>query len=214
MKAGLLRTQFSYQNTVVREKMKEKTKESVSAVVPIMLIVLLLGFTIAHLSPSILVEFIVGAVLVIIGMVFFSLGAELSMTPMGERVGGSMLRTKKLWMIVAIGFILGVIITISEPDLQVLAGQVAAVPNMVLILSVAVGVGVFLVAAFLRILFGIPLAPLLLVFYAIVFALAMFVPKGFLAVAFDSGGVTTGPMTVPFIMALGVGISSDRKSVV
>ena len=154
MKAGLLRTQFSYQNTVVREKMKEKTKESVSAVVPIMLIVL-----------------------VIIGMVFFSLGAELSMTPMGERVGGSMLRTKKLWMIVAIGFILGVIITISEPDLQVLAGQVAAVPNMVLILSVAVGVGVFLVAALLRILFGIPLAPLLLVFYAIVFALAMFVPK-------------------------------------
>ena len=135
MKAGLLRTQFSYQNTVVREKMKEKTKESVSAVVPIMLIVLLLGFTIAPLSPSILVEFIVGAVLVIIGMVFFSLGAELSMTPMGERVGGSMLRTKKLWMIVAIGFILGVIITISEPDLQVLAGQVAAVPNMVLILS-------------------------------------------------------------------------------
>ena len=89
MKAGLLRTQFSYQNTVVREKMKEKTKESVSAVVPIMLIVLLLGFTIAPLSPSILVEFIVGAVLVIIGMVFFSLGAELSMTPMGERVGGS-----------------------------------------------------------------------------------------------------------------------------
>ena len=196
MKAGLLRTQFSYQNTVVREKMKEKTKESVSAVVPIMLIVLLLGFTIAPLSPSILVEFIVGAVLVIIGMVFFSLGAELSMTPMGERVGGSMLRTKKLWMIIAIGFILGVIITISEPDLQVLAGQVAAVPNMVLILSVAVGVGVFLVAALLRILFGIPLAPLLLVFYAIVFALAMFVPKGFLAVAFDSGGVTTGPMTV------------------
>ena len=179
MKAGLLRTQFSYQNTVVREKMKEKTKESVSAVVPIMLIVLLLGFTIAPLSPSILVEFIVGAVLVIIGMVFFSLGAELSMTPMGERVGGSMLRTKKLWMIVAIGFILGVIITISEPDLQVLAGQVAGVPNMVLILSVAVGVGVFLVAALLRILFGIPLAPLLLVFYAIVFALAMFVPKGF-----------------------------------
>ena len=142
MKAGLLRTQFSYQNTVVREKMKEKTKESVSAVVPIMLIVLLLGFTIAPLSPSILVEFIVGAVLVIIGMVFFSLGAELSMTPMGERVGGSMLRTKKLWMIVAIGFILGVIITISEPDLQVLAGQVALITKEVyssLFIGIVVG---------------------------------------------------------------------------
>ena len=208
MKAGLFKTQFNYQNTVIKEKMKEKTKESVSAVVPIMLIVLLLGFTVAPLSPSILVEFIIGAVLVIIGMVFFSLGAELSMTPMGERVGGSMLRTKKLWMIIAIGFILGVIITVSEPDLQVLAGQVAAVPNMVLILSVAVGVGV---AALLRILFGIPLAPLLLVFYVVVFVLAMFVPKDFLAVAFDSGGVTTGPMTVPFIMALGVGISAIRN---
>lgn len=211
MKAGLLRTQFSYQNTVIREKMKEKTKESVSAVVPIMLIVLLLGFTIAPLSPSILVEFIVGAVLVIIGMVFFSLGAELSMTPMGERVGGALLRTKKLWMIIAIGFVLGIIITISEPDLQVLAGQVASVPNMTLILSVAVGVGAFLVVALLRILIGIPLAPLLLVFYAVVFILAMFVPDDFLAIAFDSGGVTTGPMTVPFIMALGVGISAIRN---
>lgn len=104
----------------------------------------------------------------------------MSMTPMGERVGGSMLRTKKLWMIVAIGFILGVIITVSEPDLQVLAGQVAAVPNMVLILSVAVGVGVFLVAALLRILFGIPLAPLLLVFYAIVLHLRCLFLKAFL----------------------------------
>ena len=135
--------------------MKEKTKESVGAVLPIMLIVLLLGFTVAPLSSDILVEFIIGAVLVIIGMVFFSLGAELSMTPMGERVGGSMLRTRKLWAVVAIGFVLGVIITVSEPDLQVLAGQVAAVPNIVLIMSVALGVGAFLVIALLRILLSI-----------------------------------------------------------
>lgn len=194
-----------------KEKIREKTKESVSAVLPIVMIVLLLGFTVAPLSPSILVEFLVGAVLVTIGMVFFSAGAELSMSPMGERVGGSMLRTKKLWMIIVIGFILGAVVTISEPDLQVLAGQVASVPNMVLILSVAVGVGVFLVIALLRILFAIPLPPLLFIFYAIVFFLAMLVPKEFLAVAFDSGGVTTGPMTVPFIMALGVGISAIRN---
>lgn len=191
--------------------MSEKAKESLSAVLPIVLIVLLLSFTIAPLTPSVLMEFIVGAVLVIVGMVFFSLGAELAMTPMGERVGGSMVRTKKLGVIVIIGFVLGVIITVSEPDLQVLARQVASVPNMVLILSVAVGVGIFLVIALLRILIGIPLAPLLLVFYAIVFGLALFVPKSFLAVAFDSGGVTTGPMTVPFIMALGVGISAIRS---
>ena len=110
-----------------------------------------------------------------------------------------------------LGFFLGVIITISEPDLQVLAAQVPSVPNMVLILSVAAGVGAFLVVALLRILFGIALAPLLVVFYGVIFVIARFVPDNFLAVAFDSGGVTTGPMTVPFIMALGVGISAIRN---
>ena len=122
-----------------------------------------------------------------------------------------MLRTKKLGFIIIIGFILGFIITISEPDLQVLAEQVSSVPNLVLILSVALGVGAFLVVALLRILFGIALPPLLFSFYILVFVLAMFVPENFLAVAFDSGGVTTGPMTVPFIMALGVGIASIRN---
>ena len=133
------------------------------------------------------------------------------MTPMGERVGGSLVKTKKLWFIIGTGFILGIIITISEPDLQVLAQQVPSVPNMVLILSVAAGVGIFLAVALMRILFGFALAPLLIVFYVIIFLLAMLVPGDFLAVAFDSGGVTTGPMTVPFIMALGVGISSIRN---
>lgn len=200
-----------FQKNLLKEKAKEKAKESVSAVIPILLIVLLLSFTVAPLSPSILVTFLIGAVLVIIGMVFFSMGAELSMSPMGERVGSSMLRTRKLWVIIVLGFILGFVITISEPDLQVLAGQVASVPNLVLILSVALGVGVFLVVALLRILFAIALPPLLLLFYGLVFVLAFFVPENFLAVAFDSGGVTTGPMTVPFIMALGVGISAIRN---
>jgi hypothetical protein len=211
LKGDIFQSAYNYQKSVLGDKMKEKAKEAVSAVLPIVFIVLLLGFTIAPLSPGILVEFLVGSVFVVVGMMFFTLGAEVSMTPMGERVGGAMLRTRKLWKILLIGFVLGVIITVSEPDLQVLAGQVPSVPNMVLILSVAVGVGVFLVIALLRILFGIPLAPLLLVFYAIVFVLAMFVPRDFLAVAFDSGGVTTGPMTVPFIMALGVGISAIRS---
>ena len=195
----------------LKDKIQEKARESVTAVLPVMVIVLILSFVIAPLSPEIMVEFIIGAVLVIIGMAFFSLGAEVSMTPMGERVGGSLVKTKKLWFIIGIGFILGIIITISEPDLQVLAQQVPSVPNMVLILSVAAGVGIFLAVALMRILFGFALAPLLIVFYVIIFLLAMLVPGDFLAVAFDSGGVTTGPMTVPFIMALGVGISSIRN---
>lgn len=130
---------------------------------------------------------------------------------MGERVGGNLVKTKKLWFIIGTGFVLGMMISISEPDLQVLARQVPSVPNMVLILSVALGVGLFLAIALIRILVGFALAPLLILFYLLIFLLAMLAPADFLAVAFDSGGVTTGPMTVPFIMALGVGISAIRN---
>lgn len=191
-------------------KLKEKLYEALRAVLPIMGIVLLLCFTIAPISPSILLCFLMGAVLLIVGMMFFTLGAEMAMTPMGEHVGASMTKSKKLWVVVLLSFLLGFIITVSEPDLQVLANQVPAIPNMTLILAVACGVGVFLVIALLRMLFSMALPPLLLVFYAVVFVLAFFVPGDFLSVAFDSGGVTTGPMTVPFIMALGVGVSAIR----
>lgn len=194
-----------------RTKLQEKLNESLKAVLPIIGIVLVLCFTIAPISPSILMAFLIGAVLLIVGMMFFTLGVELSMTPMGEKVGTSMTQSKKLWVMVVLSFILGFIITISEPDLQVLAEQVPSVPNMVLILAVACGVGLFLVIALLRMLFSIALPHMLLVFYGVVFILAYFVPDDFLAVAFDSGGVTTGPMTVPFIMALGIGIAAIRN---
>lgn len=155
--------------------------------------------------------FLVGAILLIVGMLFFNVGVEMSMTPIGERVGSIMTKSKNIFIIVLISFIMGFIITISEPDLQVLAQQVPAVPNLILILAVALGVGIFLVVALLRMLFGIPLSYLLLFFYAIIFAITPFVPSDFLAVAFDSGGVTTGPMTVPFIMSFGIGISAIRS---
>ena len=196
-------------------KLKEKLLEALKAVLPIVGIVLALCFSVAPISGSILLCFLLGAAMIIVGVMFFTLGAEASMTPMGERVGAAVTRSRSLPLIIGMGFLLGVLITISEPDLQVLAGQVPAVPGMTLILSVAAGVGVFLVLALLRMLLGVPLAPMLVFFYAVVFALALFVPPDFLAVAFDSGGVTTGPMTVPFIMALGVGISairSDRRA--
>ena len=194
-----------------RSKLKEKTYETLKAVFPILAIVLLLCFTIAPIPPSILMTFLIGAVLLIIGMLLFNVGVELSMTPMGERVGTIMTKSKKLMIMVFIGFVMGFIITISEPDLQVLAQQVPSIPNIVLILAVAAGVGVFLVMALLRMLFGVALPHLLVVFYGIVFVLTLFVPKDFLAIAFDSGGVTTGPMTVPFIMAFGIGVSAIRS---
>ncbi len=195
---------------ILNKKLREKLMEALKAVLPIVAIVLVLSFTIAPITPSILLCFLVGAVLVMAGMMFFTLGAEMSMTPMGEKVGACMTRSKNILVIVLMSFVLGVIITISEPDLQVLASQVPSVPNMILILAVAAGVGVFLVVALLRMLIGIALPPLLTCFYLLVFVLVFFVPESFRAVAFDSGGVTTGPMTVPFIMALGVGIASIR----
>ena len=192
-------------------KFQEKFTETIKAVFPILAIVLVLCFTITPIPPSILVTFLIGAVLLILGMLLFNVGVESSMTPIGERVGAIMTRSKNVLIMVLISFVMGMVITISEPDLQVLAQQVPSIPNMTLILAVAIGVGVFLVIAILRMLFGIPLSYLLLAFYGIIFVLAVFVPADFLAIAFDSGGVTTGPMTVPFIMSFGVGIAAIRS---
>lgn len=192
-------------------KLKEKTMESLSAVLPITGIVLLISVFLIPMDLSSIVMFLVGAIMLIIGMGFFQLGAETAMTPIGEGIGVQISRTKKIWMVLLIGFIMGAIITISEPDLQVLAEQVPSVPNEVLILTVAVGVGIFLALAIIRIKYQIDLSKLLIILYVGLIAISFFVPKEFLAVAFDSGGVTTGPMTVPFIMALGVGLASVRS---
>lgn len=194
-----------------QKNLLEKLKESLGAVLPIIGIVLVLCFSIAPIPNSVLMTFVVGAVLLIIGMMFFTLGAEMAMTPMGERIGTKLTNTRKISVVIVLCFILGFIITISEPDLQVLAEQVPSIPNYTLIIAVATGVGIFLVAAVLRMLFGIPLAHMLLILYPIIFILASIVPQDFLTVAFDSGGVTTGPMTVPFIMALGIGFQAVRS---
>ncbi len=195
----------------MKSTFEEKLKETLKAVFPILIIVLLLCFTIAPIPPSILMTFLVGAVLLIVGMLFFNVGVDLSMTPMGERVGSIMTKSKNVFIVILISFIMGFVITISEPDLQVLAQQVPAVPNLTIILAVALGVAVFLVIAILRMLLGIPLSRLLLFFYIAIFGMTLFVPGDFLAIAFDSGGVTTGPMTVPFIMSFGIGISAIRS---
>ena len=169
----------------ILEKLQEKLKETLDAVIPILVIVLILCFSIAPIESGILLEFLLGAVLLIIGMVLFTFGVDLAMIPIGENVGTCMTQTKKLWLIALLSFILGFIVTISEPDLQVLAEQVPSIPNMVLVLAVAIGVGIFLVAAALRMLFGITLAHMLIVLYGIIFILTYFVPGDFIAIAFD-----------------------------
>ncbi len=195
----------------MNSKLKEKTMESLSAVLPITGIVLLISIFLVPIELGTVVMFFVGAVMLIFGMGFFQLGAEIAMTPLGEGIGVQMSKTKRLWAVLLIGLVMGVIITVSEPDLQVLAEQVPSIPNIVLILTVALGVGIFLALAVLRTQKRISLSAILIVLYIALIVASFFVPKEFLAVAFDSGGVTTGPMTVPFIMALGVGLASMRS---
>ncbi len=189
----------------------EKTKESLAAILPVLTIVLALSLTAAPLPSSIMLTFLFGTVLFVVGMMFFTLGAEMSMTVIGEKTGGALTGSRSVATIAAVAFLIGFIVTVAEPDLQVLARQVPSVPTMTLILAVSAGVGIFLVAALLRMLFRVPLSPLLVGCYILVFALSAFVPRSFIAVCFDSGGVTTGPMTVPFIMALGVGVCAIRS---
>lgn len=191
-------------------KLKEKIYESLSAVLPITGIVLLISILLVPVELGTMVMFIVGALMLVVGMGFFQLGAEMAMTPLGEGIGVQVSKTRNIVLICLIGFSMGTIITLSEPDLQVLAGQVPSIPNFVLIVTVAVGVGIFLAMAICRILFQVNLSTILIVLYLVLIGMSAFIEKDFLAVAFDSGGVTTGPMTVPFIMAMGVGLASVR----
>ena len=195
---------------MAKEIIKEKISEVVKAILPVVAIVLILSVTIVPMPTHVVMVFFYSCILLMIGMVLFTIGSEQAMEPMGNLVGTRITKTRKLWLILPLGFLLGFMITISEPDLQVLANQVQSIPNRVLILSVSCGVALFLLAALIRMLLDIKLQRMLLFFYVIAFVLAYYAPPDFLAVAFDSGGVTTGPMTVPFIMAFGVGVSSLR----
>ena len=194
----------------MNRKLLEKIKESLSSVLPVTGIVILIHLLLSPMPGGTFALFLIGAVLLVLGMGLFTLGADLSMMPMGERVGAHLTKSKKLSILIPVCFLIGALITIAEPDLTVLAGQVPTVPDAVLIRTVAVGVGLFLVLALLRIIFRKSLQLLLFVFYGLVFVLAAFTPEEFLAAAFDSGGVTTGPITVPFIMALGIGVAAVR----
>ena len=186
-------------------------KESLQSVLPITAIVLLLCITIAPLNTGVLALFLFGCMLLILGMSFFTIGSTMSMESLGKGIGIHLSKSKSIGISVIVCFILGVLITIAEPDLQVLAEQVPTIPTRLLIICVAVGVGLFLSVAMIRAYKSIPLSKLLLFFYSIVILLAFFVPEDFIATAFDSGGVTTGPITVPFIMALGAGMVTMRK---
>lgn len=199
----------------MNNRMSSTIQESLRSVLPIAAIVLLLSISIAPLNAGVLVQFIFGTILLIVGMSFFTIGSSVSMEPLGEGIGVQVGKSNKIAFSMFICFLLGMLITIAEPDLQVLAEQVPSIPNTVLIICVAVGVGLFLAISLLRAKKGLSLSKLLLVFYALIMILTIFVSSDFIPTAFDSGGVTTGPVTVPFIMALGAGfatLQNDKKS--
>ena len=185
------------------------------SVLPIIAIVTVLCLFLVPMQPNLLLTFLIGALMIVVGLGLFSLGAERSMTIIGNKIGTALTKIGKLPVILLVAFALGVAVTVAEPDLQVLADTVPNIDKTVLLLAVGIGVGLFMVVCMLRILYGINLRWVLLGCYVVIFALAAFTDRDFLCIAFDSGGVTTGPMTVPFILALGVGIShvrSDRQA--
>ena len=191
-----------------------KLKETCISVVPIIVIVLLLNFTIAPVGSATLIRFLVGSVLVIIGLTLFLVGADLGISPIGQKAGAALTAKRKLALLIGAAFAIGFFITIAEPDVQVLATQVVgvnpAVPKIPLILMIAVGVGFFVVVGLLRIVFNLSYRWLLIISYGVVFLCAYLTSPDFMAVGFDAGGATTGPMTVPFIIALGVGVASSK----
>ena len=195
----------------VKTILPEKIKEAAGSVLPLALIVALLSLMAVPVPSGLMLAFIVAAAMLVAGMGLFTLGTDASMTPIGTHIGARITKTRSVPLITALSFLLGAAITIAEPDLQVLAVSVPHIDTWLLMLTVSAGVGFFLATSMLRILYGVELRWLLLGFYALVFILAGMSDAGFLSVAFDSGGVTTGPMTVPFIMAMGAGVASIRS---
>lgn len=190
-----------------------KLKESALSIAPIVILVLIASFTpLCNFTTTEFVTFIICSILYIVGVALFNLGADVAMSPMGEHVGSALSKTKSIFVLLAVTFVLGTVVTVAEPDLSVLATQVSYKINPTLLtVTVGVGMGILLVISVLKIVLRKSLSLLLVFFYMVIFALtALLVESGndsFVALAFDSGGVTTGPVTVPFIMALGLGIS-------
>lgn len=193
-----------------------KFKEVLSSVIPISIIVLILNFTLTPLTPSILIRFIAGAVFLVIGLTIFLIGVDIGITPIGNHMGSALAKTNKLWFVAIAGIILGFFISVAEPDLHILAEQVDSVSSGLIAKSsivavVSVGIAIMLTLGLVRIVYNFPLYKLLTIIYGIIFIIACFTSREFLAISFDASGATTGALTVPFILALAIGVSKLKK---
>jgi len=195
---------------------KSKLIEVISAVLPITVLVLILDLVLLHMDLLLIYRFIIGTLLIIIGLTAFLLGVDIGISPIGNLIGSNMVKLNKVWLLALIGLFLGFIISIIEPDLHILAGQVELVSSgqinkVSLIVVVSIGIAAMVSLGLIRIVYNITLQKVLIVLYSVILILSFFVSKEFLAISFDSSGATTGAMTVPFLLALAIGISAMKK---
>ena len=192
-----------------------KLKETLISVLPIIAIVLILNFTIAPLGTENLLRFLLGGLLLIVGLSLFLAGTEIGMVPVGEKLGSVLTQKRNIWFMILIGFVIGFAVTLAEPDVSVLAGQVhdlnPGISEGLLIVMIALGVGLFVVIGLLRTVLGLKLRWVLIVFYGLVFLLVAFIGQSMASISFDASGATTGPLAVPFILAMGLGVSGSTK---
>lgn len=198
------------------DNIKSTILEVIYSILPITVVITALQFTLVWLPTETFLQFLIGVVMVGIGLILFLLGVNVGLLPVGEMIGSALSKTRKLWIIVFFGFLLGIVVTVAEPDVRVLSHQVdqvssGEIPRSILILAVSLGVGIFVALAMIRIVFSINIVYILACGYGIIFLLAAFSPPQFVPISFDSGGVTTWPLTVPFILALGVGVASVMR---
>lgn len=194
----------------MKNALLKKFEESLVSILPILIIVLILAVTLVPLDFVLVVQFLMASVFLIIGMTLFTHGADTAMLPIGNHIGSYLSKTAKIWLMMIVGFFLGVVITIAEPDLMVLAEQVVSINTWLFIAVVGIGVGLFMMLAMLRTVLKIPLNIILAVSYGIIFILSFIIPNNFVPLSFDSGSVTTGPISVPFLMAFGLGFAAVR----
>lgn len=189
--------------------LKNNLIEALLTIVPIVIIVMALT-VIIPISPSLLISFLLSALMLVVGTGLFTFGADISMLIIGEKIGDKLVRSKNIWLVLFICFVIGTVITIAEPDLRVLADQLTSVSSTLLIIVISVGVGLYMLLSAIRSIFSLDLNKMLFISFVLIFILLLFVPDNFIPVAFDSGGVTTGTISIPFIMTLGIGLTANR----
>ena len=197
-----------YNIVMFKENLVNKMHEALYAILPIVLVILVLAFSFIPMPLDVAMKFTVGSIFLVFGMALFSLGVDMALVPLGDSLGAYLGKKKNMILLVAMGLALGFGVTVAEPGLIVLAEQISDIPTLLLVLTVGLGVGIFLALAFARSVLNVNLRYILLFFYVVIFVFIFFVPEGFRPMAFDAGGATTGAMTVPFIMSLGVGLAT------